>query len=318
MRILILAPNYRQRVNWGHQLWRDEIARQHDVVFHGQGHPLQGYTDVPKLVKDCGPFDVITVGENSRHFENYEGIAECEALKVCFCGDYYGSKANNYDRLIKKHGIDLVFLSSPDYTKNWDRRNVSSAAKAYCLPFVYSVDSNYYKNFGAERDVDVMCVYGLFNAIYPKRPELQHIVANMPCRTIVGNWTEGDYKRQRYIDLLNRSRIFVSVNGVGKQLTMKYFESMACGALFLTDRPLGFEYWGLEEDKHFVFYRDFREMQSKVKYYLEHEQGRKRITRRADQFIRDNFTNERWVGKWTKIIGEEVLERSKRRSQMVQ
>jgi len=309
MRILILAPNYRKKVNWGHQLWRDEIARQHEVVFHGQGHPLHGVPDVRKLVDLTGPFDVITMGENSRHFHHYTGLAECSPLKVCFCGDYYGSKAINYDRLIRKHGVDIVFQSAPDFYQEWASRHRGDGIKGYCLPYIYAVDENRYQNLELERDVDVACVYGLFDAIYPKRPELQNIVARMPYETVIGNWKQGNWKRERYVKLLNRSKIFVSVNGVYNQMTMKYTEALACGTLFLTDRPRHLDHWGFIDGEHLVCYRDFKDMEEKVEYYLKHDEERETIARQGTQFVAENFTMRTWVRVWTKILEAEVSKR---------
>jgi glycosyltransferase involved in cell wall biosynthesis len=305
MRILILAPNYRNRVNWGHQLWRDEIARQNDVVFHGQGHALNKVSNVKELVRDHGPFDVITVGENSRHFHHYTGLAECPQVKVCFCGDYYGAKAVNYDKLIRKHGIDIVILSSPDFFDDWQSRQ-QDGVEGHCLPYIYSVDVNRYQDFGEKRDVDVMCVYGLFNAVYPKRPELQNIIGQMPYKTVIGNWKVGNWKRDNYVRLLNRSKIFVSVNGVYNQMTMKYTEAMACGTLFLTDKPKHLDYWGIKDGEHLVCYTNFEDMRAKVEYYLSHDDEREFITHNAYKLVHSKFTMERWVRIWSQIVQEKV------------
>jgi hypothetical protein len=224
---------------------------------------------------------------------------------VCFCGDYYGSKAINYDKLIRKHKIDIVIQSSPDFLEDWVSRK-PEGVEGYCLPYIYAVDVNRYENLGGERDVDVMCVYGLFNAIYPKRPELQNIVSKMPYNTVIGNWKVGNYKKHNYVKLLNRSKIFVSVNGVHNQITMKYTEAMACGTLFLTDEPKHLDFWGIKDGEHLVCYNNFEDMRAKVDYYLQNEDERQRITENAYELVRGQYTAERWVRVWSQIVQERL------------
>jgi len=314
MKILILAPNYIKKTNWAHQLWRNEIARQHDVVFHGQGHDLNSQRDVRKLVEAHGPFDVITVGENPRHFHYYIHMEKCHAYKVCFVSDYWGGKENSYDKLIRQHGINMVCLPTPTFADKFREKKragvVSRSIFSPWLPYIHAVDLNKYKHLRKIRDIDVACVLGLFDSVYPDRPELQSILKNLPCKIVVGNWTKGGYKHEKYVDLLNRCKIFVSVNGVHNQMTMKYMEAMACGTLFLTNRPEDLEHWGLEDGKHLVCYKNFKDMRKKIDYYLAHVKERAEICYNGRTHVESNYSMKKWVETWTQLMEAQMRKRT--------
>lgn len=38
MKILLLSPNQIYRYNWGHQLFRNEIGKHHEVIYYGEGY----------------------------------------------------------------------------------------------------------------------------------------------------------------------------------------------------------------------------------------------------------------------------------------
>jgi glycosyltransferase involved in cell wall biosynthesis len=313
MKILILAPNYIDRTNWCHQLWRNEIARQHDVVFHGQGHDLNSQRDVRKIVEAHGPFDVITVGENPRHFHYYIHLEKCEAYKVCFVSDYWGDKEIAYDKLLHQHGIDMVCFPTPDFLAKFNAKRpiipLPRGIFSLWLSHIQAVDLTKYKWMDQERGIDVACVLGLSDSVYPKRPELQRLVGELPYKTVVGNWTKGNYKRERYIELLNRCKIFVSVGGIDNQMTMKFMEAMACGTLFLTDKPEDMDHWGLEDGKHLVCYKDFKDMREKIDYYLSHDTERAEICRNGRVHVESNYSMKEWVTIWTTLMEAQMGKR---------
>jgi len=52
VKILLLNPNYIHRNNWGHQLFKNEFSKHHDVTCYGDGFP--GYKKsltVPEILK---------------------------------------------------------------------------------------------------------------------------------------------------------------------------------------------------------------------------------------------------------------------------
>jgi len=85
----------------------------------------------------------------------------------------------------------------------------------------------------------------------------------------------------QWVNIFNASRINVVVHYQdGKtpcyQVSPKLFEAMACGCFVLTDRQKDVQ--TLFKDKeHLVFFDDREDLRSKIEYYLDHEDERKRI-----------------------------------------
>ena len=53
MRILLLNPNQIERYNWGHQLFKNEFAKHHDVVYYGRGFAgFDPELTVPQILKN--------------------------------------------------------------------------------------------------------------------------------------------------------------------------------------------------------------------------------------------------------------------------
>lgn len=300
LRILILAPNYIKRPNWGHQLWRNAIAEQHDVVFSWE----TGEFDARRLWDRYGPFDVATVGENPRHISKYKNVADLPCLKVCFLSDYLGPNVTGYNSQIKMKKIDIAFLASKNCMHRFNNSRQVAAVpvdtEPYWLP--WHVDTDIYKPLGLEREYDVMCVCGLYSPVYPLRGELMRLVEKMPYKTVTGSWTHGNYKHKRYVEILNKSKIFVCANGIHNEVTMKYTEAMACGTLFVTNKPRDADVLGFVDGETMVFYTDFNDMHEKVAYYLKHDNLREEIAWKGLRHVEKNFSMKHGVDRFTNIV----------------
>jgi hypothetical protein len=92
------------------------------------------------------------------------------------------------------------------------------------------------------------------------------------------------YKNERYFwgadhgKFLNRGKIVFQCSQ-HREVTRRIFEGMACGKMVLTDRlPEGTHLEQLFEDgKDIVYYDSIEDAVAKAKYYLEHDDERKRI-----------------------------------------
>lgn len=302
-----MAPNYIKRPNWGHQLWKNAIAKYHDVVFSGQGHPLS-ITDALALWEKYGPFDVVTVGENPRHIAKYSNVGRLPFLKVCFTSDYFNDNVHQYNKWINFNKIDVVFLASRNCQHRMNNlqmaRVLSMDAETHWLP--WHVDTEIFKPLEMEKVYDVMCVAGLYDPTYPKRRELMSIVDRMPYNTVTGSWTHGNFKQMRYVKVINESKIFVCVNGIFNEVTMKYTECMACGTLFMTDKPNDADHLGFRHGENIVFYRDFKDMNEKVAYYLAHDAKREEIAWNGLRHVVENYSMEQGVEKFTNIVKKKL------------
>jgi len=307
MRILLLNPNYITRPNWGHQLFKNEFAKHHDVTFYGPGYP--GYDsnlNVKQILKRLGKkFDIIFTYE-VKYSKCFKGLgAITDIPKVHFQIDYainlpkYTMHANtkNIDKLIMINKPDLVFFSSQS---NVDVLKASlGLEKVFILPF--SVDIKKYRDMSLKRTIDAMAVYSSQINIYPNRLKVQNILNRMNVKSFTKRVLHNNY-----IIKLNQSKIFVMSGGLNKRLSMKFTEAMACGAMVLSDETEDLDIQGFKQGKHLILYNGLGDMKKKLLYYLKHDKERNTIARNGMEMVRKYHSCSRRVKQFTKIVEREL------------
>jgi len=117
MKILLLNPNQIKKYNWGHQLFRNEIGKVHDVVYYGEGFPnFDGNLDTVEIVKKYGPFDLLmTYGlRYTLPFENIGKVKnpKCHIVIDLFPphkGGYKGGMYTKYKDFVERNKYDMFF-----------------------------------------------------------------------------------------------------------------------------------------------------------------------------------------------------------------
>ncbi len=299
MYILLLSPNQIKKYNWGHQLFRNEIGRQHDVVYYGGKYPDYN----PKLKakdiikKHCKRKPDIIMTYGWRYTLPFEGIDEIDdVLKVHIAVDYV-KDPKKYNKLLRKHGgYDIVFGITRRATKAMEKHN--TCEKIHLLPF--SVDTNIYRKLKSSKIYDVFASYNIRGDVYPGRKKIQRIVKNMGLKVVTKKIIH-----MGLIRTINSSKIAITHNNIHKSLSLKYTETLACGTLFLANMPEDLEVLRLEDGKHLIIYNDFNDFEDKVKYYLKNAEEREKIAKQGMKFVRKNHSCEVRVQEFTKIIEEE-------------
>ena len=303
VKILYMSPNYFSRVNWGHQLYRNAIANLDEVemIQYGQGFKHKGKTHMPEILddlwnrEDFSP-DVIVL-ENWKNVKNLTGLSECKnILKVIYLGDYLPDSRGNiaqYNRLINEHDIKVALCPVPEVQRQVFNSQERKEIPHYVVPSLlpYSVDIDIYKPRPMKKIYDVMAVFGLVSYVYPMRPNVQSMIKKMPVSSLIGDWKSG-IKHLDYAKAINKSKIFVSVNGINNQITMKYTEAMASGSLLLTNKPKDFASFGYIPGEHCVCWNNLHDLREKILYYLKHEDERKKIAKQGMEFVRTNYSTE--------------------------
>ena len=307
MNILLLNPNYINRYNWGHQLFKNEFDKHHNMTYYGAGY--SGYDKSLSvkgiLTKINKKFDMILIYE-SKYSKNFNGLGEITDIPKALIQIDYAVGIPNYkgfaktktiNKLIQKNKIDLVFATSIS--------NVSvlksnlEIDKIFFLPF--SVDTNIYKNMNLKKNIDVMAVFSVHKHAYPNRGIIQNSIKKMGIKSFT---TRVIHKQ--YIKKINESKIFVISNNINKRLSMKYTEAMACGTFVLSDKPEDFAKQGFIDGKHIVIYNDIKDMKEKIQYYLKHDNERLKIAKNGMDFVRKNHSCSFRVRQFTKIVKKEL------------
>jgi spore maturation protein CgeB len=277
---------------------------------YGEGCEFHGSTHVPDILdhvsrgSEMGIPNVIIM-ENQKNMQKYTGMSSVSCYKILYLGDYLPDCRGNieqYNKLVNKNKIDLVLCPVHEvmrlFYQEQMKETVRAETTAQILP--YSVDTDIYKpRPHLPKVYDVMAVFGLVSYVYPQRPTVQKAIATMPnVKSLIGDWSSKlrwyDYARG-----ISQSKIFVSVNGVNNQITMKYTEAMASGSLLLTNVPRDFARMGFEVGKHCVSWATLPELKDKIRYYIEHEEEREEIASVGRRFVRDNYS--------TKVMAKKLI-----------
>ena len=293
MRILLINPNHIKRYNWGNQLFKNAFSRHHDVVYYGPGFP--NYNEnltIPKLLlKKKKEFDLIITYE-SKWSRIFKGMGDVDIPKAHIVSDYIKPRKGfrgfavwpTINKLLKEAKHDIIFTRTmrdvKDLKKNLDFKNV------FFLPF--SVETSLYKDMNLNRDIDVMATFTTRPDVYPLRRKIQAMLSGMPIITFTKK-----VANNRYINTLNKSKIFANSGGVNYvSLSMKFTEVLACGTLLITEEPEDMQAAGFKNGKHFVVFKGLVDLKKKINYYLKHEKERKKIALKGMKFVHSNHNND--------------------------
>jgi hypothetical protein len=297
--------------NWGHQLFKNELGRQHDVFYYGRRFKkFNPDLSVKKLIdRSSRNFDLILTYEAkySRFFKGLKNITNIPKvhIQVDYSDPTKGwagfSTRDNVDKFLLNNKYDLFFATAVSNVEAMKIR--LGTKKVFLLPF--SVDINIYKKYDLNKIVDVMASYSYTSGVYPNRVKLRKNVKKMHRRGELIFFTT-KVMHQNYVKYINQSRIFAHANNYNGRLNMKYFEVPACGTLFLTDKPEDFERLGFIDGKHMVLYEGMDDLRYKIKYYLKHVDERENIARQGMNFVRNKHSCEVRVKQFIDIVKREL------------
>jgi len=299
MKILLVAWNRlgrRKKGNWNHELFRRELARQHNVIFFGVGY--KGYDrnlTVPDALEKYPDVDVVLTHYEYRDKALAPGLEDVKnILKVHIMGGDYDERAfKSYDAHFHKVNYDIIFSRYSLQTRTLKERNIGG--KHFLLP--WSVDINKYYKYGIEKTIDVM-TSSQTNRSHPNRYKLRKIVAKMDVNSF-------QYKIlfEKYIQKINESKIFATCNVKEGELTGKYTEVMSCGTFLLTTRPGDLERCGYRDGEHLVLYKDdFSDLEDKIKYFLKYENEREEIAKNGMELVRKNHNHGTRVKEFVEMV----------------
>jgi spore maturation protein CgeB len=303
MKILLLAWNRlrpKKKGNWNHELFRRELARQHDVIFWGIGYKNYdlrlSISDV--IEKNPGIDFILTHFEHrTKFFWGLENIQNIPKVHICG-GDYDEKTYEGWNSHFERIKYDMVFGRYTRMIKDLRKNGVKG--KIYYLP--WSVDTNKHYKQNIKKNIDVAAIFQAHRRIHPERLKLKKLIKKMGMNSFVGTaWFED------YVQKINESKIFVSANVKFPRLSGKYYEVLACGTFFLTTRPEDLERLGFKNGEHLVLYKDdFSDLKDKIDYFLEHEDEREEIAKNGMDFVRKNHSSEVRVRELMEMVGKEL------------
>lgn len=306
MKILLLSPNQIHRYNWGHQLFRNEIGKHHDVIYYGDRYPNYN-KDVlaTQLVSQYKPDLVLTYG--LRYSMPFQGLGEVNDVKKAHIvidlfpphpGGYVGGMHTRYKDFLQRNKYDIFFHRQGEQANYL--KEIGFFTPAYLLPF--SVDTNVYRNLNLEKEYDVVVPATIRPDVYPNRNKVNSMVKRMGLRCLTGKkvW------HNKYIQVINQSKIAVISTNVFNSPNMKFTEFTSCGAFVLTDKPADWDELGFKDGEHLVLYTSIEDLKDKIKYFLKNDKERKQIAYNGMEFVRKTHNNTVRVKQFTDIIKKAI------------
>jgi len=299
MNILLLAWNRFRRGgpkgNVGHELFRRELAKYHNVVFYGLKYFCNYSPDVTldDLLEKYGKPDFVFT-----HIEHREGhfpigifdeLGKLGILKVHYCGDYDRRTWNPYDNHFKEAQYDIIFVPEAQVLRDLKEHGIGG--KQFVLP--HGVDTSIFYDQHLEKSFDVAAPIG-HNERY--RRQLKKFVDELSVRTTIEI-----AKFEKYTKRINESKIIVTCSSL-KQLSFKYTEVLACGTLIMGDKPEDLDRLGFKDGEHLILYDDFKDLGNKIDYFLKHDKEREMIAKNGMEFVRKYHSNRVRVAEFIEMI----------------
>jgi hypothetical protein len=304
MKILVLGANQRKRFNWGHQLFKDEVARQHNVRFYGGEYDKFDLkrTDIHEILHLLEFKPDLILSYMGKYCKWIKGIRNIDTPKAHIIIDYFPWNYGDEDTYIRDNRVDLLL---PVVTHECRALSRNGHYRVRHLPF--AVDTNVFHRTPDERDIDVMAVFSVVQWAYPNRKQIIQRVLGMSDLNVLcrASWPKTRIWHDDYVKALARSKIVL--NGVDnhRSLNWKFLEPCACGALLMTEAAEDMELMGFKDGVNCVVFNSMAEMEDKIRYYLLHVRERQRIAEAGSILVLGRHNVGTRVSEMTSILQQE-------------
>lgn len=303
MKILLLAWNRKKRYNWGHELFRRDLAKYHEVLFHGRNYYCNKEILFPEIFKFHGrPQVILTHVEHRERYFPVGSITELgntsDILKVHYCGDYGSKDWPLYNEHFERVKYNLIFVTDTQVLIDLKANKVSG--KHYLLPL--SVDTSTFFDQHFEKILDVSIPISLTEDC---RKQLSSFVKQLNVKTPTPQWVA----KEAYVQRINESKIIVTCNKVYGEVGFKYTEVLACGTLLMASKPKDFDKLGYKDGEHLILYDGLKNLEDKIHYFLKHDQEREDIAKNGMRFVQKHHSNKIRIKEFTEIVEKELRNR---------
>jgi glycosyltransferase involved in cell wall biosynthesis len=204
--------------------------------------------------------DVIFVIENyTSDWLPINEILNSKKLKIFWSIDSH-CVLEQHKQLCRLLNIDILLNSTESYLPNFD----GLVKKSYWFPNSYPDELIFPKDI--EKTIDIGFCGNVLNR--------GHVINSLDKYDIKKDiFVIGD----DMVDVINSYKIHLNCN-ISNDINYRTFETTGCGTFLLTNYTPGLEKL-FDIGKEIVVYNDLNDLDSKVKYYLENEEEREKITK---------------------------------------
>jgi len=200
--------------------------------------------------------------------------------------------------------IDCDYILSNILNVSWEIDNMRTIydgiKNSTLIEIPWGIDESYIQN--KERDIDVafICSYDDNSGFHDKRKRIKYVIDKINGINVVTGEIFGD----DYIDILNRTKIFVVEPSMRGAMVQKYLEGAVCGAMLLGEIP---NHSPFVNEKNIVHISDYeRLLKKKIIYYLKYDKKIRNISSNARKVVMDKY-HVRDIAKW---FGDFVVQKT--------
>jgi hypothetical protein len=223
------------------------------------------------------------------------GLTEISIPTACFQIDVY---AYTRHRIRWSMLFDYAILFHPGFDEQFRQ---TGHPKPLTLP--HAVDAEIFEKSERERDLEVGWVGRVDGPIYKTRRKVLQLLSE---RFRMNEWWRS-HTYEEMAKVYQRSRIVVNVgrDDYPQDVSLRAFEAMAAGALFITRLPSELTLMGFELNVHFVGYKDEVELLDLVEYYLSNEKERWQIAETGREKVLKEHTYDARVETLLSVLEQD-------------
>lgn len=193
----------------------------------------------------------------------------------------------------------LSHITDVEWEINNMRRNYGGIRNSILIEIPWCIDERYIQK--KERDIDIsfICSYDDDSGYHDKRADIKRIIDDIPGLNVV----TGEYYGDEYIDILNRSKIFIVEPSMRGVMVQKYLEGAACGAMMMGEIPNNSFFEDGLNMVHIPNGDYERLLKKKILYYIEQDIKIWSIAESSRELVLKNYHAKdisRWFGKVVK------------------
>lgn len=294
MRIFSISPNYSDRWNFSHELFRKALYEGHDVTHCGPGHSISLSPNIAYVIRDHNP-DLVFV-HHSKHIKQFN-LSAVETPKVLFQIDYFPEREPWRTVYIDTQKFMIVVFPTYPQMETYQRCRYSKGSPIpYYLPF--GVDTDVFRNIHLERSFTASAIFSINNSEYPQREQIIHLLKKIPNTFVKGIYQAKEaLSKEDYITTLNRSRSGIAPLDKYKSAGLRIFEIPACRAALISNHGPDFDRLGFIDGFNYIKFESYKELTRRLQ-----DSDLDYVAAQGESLIHNHHTNKhRALQFWSDI-----------------
>ena len=275
---------------------QDINSKNYDCIFV---HPSK-FTQAPFLLRDIKNKCIYFCQEPLRMV--YDPVVSSSIADIPFPKNLYEFINRKIRKIIdlKNFNSASIILANSNSSKDFIKKSYATSAKVCYL----GVDTNLFKPQNRNKSIDVLLIgnkdqgYDLLNKL-PKIFENKIVI-----RAIFRENGKPKISDKELVGIYNQAKVLVALN-YNEPFGLIPLEAMACGTPVIAVNEGGYSETVVDNKTGFLVPRNSNKLYEKIKIIINNEKLRKEMGKNARENILQNWTWDKTMEKFLKIINYE-------------